>query len=751
MIFWGNELTVLYNDAAISIVGHRHPSAFGASARDVFAPIWSDVGTAMDVTMRRMQRSLVRIADREYEYVPIEENGRAAGVFCTATAIGPVNARIAETDRALAERFADVIPQMMWIADANGKRLYQNKSWGERTGYGHLDDGALTVHPDDREETLSQWKYAVSTGTPFSQDYRLWFADERRYSWVHGRAQPIVEEGTIVRWVGITSDIDRRKREEFAVSFLSDASTKLNATLEPTEILEAAARLPLGTFAEFAFAYVYRDGRLLRIAAIHSDPRKQKLVDDMVRAAGDPQLSPQAHKLLLLGEPMLYADIDDATLFDWAESPAHGDAMVRGDLRSMIRAPIEVAGRIIGAISVCRTSDSARFDTTDVRLVTDLARRTSIAVANADIYQREHRIALSFQDAAMPRSLGERRGATVRGYYVPGSSDARVGGDWYDASVLPDGRIIFSIGDVSGSGLDAAVVMSMVRYSIRSAAYMLADPVAILDAADAIVSVDSKGHFVTAFVGIADPITMDMRYANAGHPAPVVLSGDSVTELSDAVSLPLGIAKAAQRTVAHERFESPATIFAYTDGLIEGEGEFLPGVPALLEMLRSESDPRAIYSALLPHGSRDDTAILTLRLDESQLHDRISRIDAPVRNEGDASSLRQRVSGLLAMHGLSDSALDDASLAVGEIIANVARHAPGDTTIIVDPTMEQLVVHVIDSGRGFVYQPQLPTSTLAESGRGMYIATALTFRFSVSPTPERGSHVRMVFVKGDGS
>jgi serine phosphatase RsbU (regulator of sigma subunit) len=95
---------------------------------------------------------------------------------------------------------------------------------------------------------------------------------------------------------------------------------------------------------------------------------------------------------------------------------------------------------------------------------------------------REHEVSLAFQNAAMPRALPTMPGLAFDAIYEAAGEDALVGGDWYDAFGLPDGRVVISVGDVGGSGLEAAVTMGAVRQTIRGAAQVFAEPAAALDA-----------------------------------------------------------------------------------------------------------------------------------------------------------------------------------------------------------------------------------------------------------------------------
>ena len=169
-----------------------------------------------------------------------------------------------------------------------------------------------------------------------------------------------------------------------------------------------------------------------------------------------------------------------------------------------------------------------------------LTRRAAISIENARLYEREREIATEFQRAALPISLPHVAGARFDSIYVPASNRELLGGDWYDALRLSDGRIVVSIGDVAGSGLGAAVIMASMRQVIRGVAQVYADPIAMLDAADRTLKTEHPDTFVTAFVGVFDPIPR-ADHASAGHPPPLLREADGTVTALGTGALPLGL------------------------------------------------------------------------------------------------------------------------------------------------------------------------------------------------------------------
>jgi serine phosphatase RsbU (regulator of sigma subunit) len=165
-------------------------------------------------------------------------------------------------------------------------------------------------------------------------------------------------------------------------------------------------------------------------------------------------------------------------------------------------------------------------------------------------YRRSDHIATRLQKAVLPESLPRVAGFSFDSYYQPGPNDLLIGGDWYDAMRLADGRLILSVGDVSGSGLRSAIIMAALRQVIRGVAYINPDPVIMLDAASKALHTEYPDTYVSAFVGVIDPVAMQMRYASAGHPAPLLRRADGSIEKLEDKGMLLGIPEEPGRMAA---------------------------------------------------------------------------------------------------------------------------------------------------------------------------------------------------------
>ena len=196
------------------------------------------------------------------------------------------------------------------------------------------------------------------------------------------------------------------------------------------------------------------------------------------------------------------------------------------------------------------------------------------------LYEVEKGIADALTEAFIQKRLPEVANISFSAIYLPASTEANVGGDWYDAFELPDGRILFSIGDVAGHGVRAAVTMSRARQAIISAALHENDPAAVLERANANLLLQDP-TMVTAICGYIDTRNRQITYATAGHPAPILVSDRAVYLPSEGI--PLGLfATASYRSFVAEAPPN-AMLALYTDGALEFDRDVIRGEERLLE------------------------------------------------------------------------------------------------------------------------------------------------------------------------
>ena len=364
----------------------------------------------------------------------------------------------------------------------------------------------------------------------------------------------------------------------------------------------------------------------------------------------------------------------------------------------------------------------------------------------------EHRASTAFQEAALPEKLPSIPGLTFGAVYEPAGTEALVGGDWFDAFRLPDGRVVLSVGDVMGSGLPAAVTMAAVRQAIRGAAHVHADPAIVLDAADLALRSEQPDRIVTAFVGVLDPLTLTLSFASAGHPPPFVRQPDGTVVELRAFDLPLGLRDERNRDPSRNAsivLKDRSLLVLYTDGLTEATRDALEGERLLQEALAMPEvykapDPAALLRTKLPAAGNDDVAILTVRIEADEDLYRETRWEFAADDVTTAMNTRRAIGAILERFGSTSAEASDAELIFGELLGNVVRHTDGTVEAALDLTGDAPVIHVLDRGPGFTFHARLPNDRMSETGRGLYIATMLASDVTVTCRADGGSHARAV-------
>lgn len=384
---------------------------------------------------------------------------------------------------------------------------------------------------------------------------------------------------------------------------------------------------------------------------------------------------------------------------------------------------------------------------------TDIDDQKSSEVSYARLYERERRIADTLQRALLPPNLPRVPGLTLDAVYQPDTDEAKVGGDWYDAFDLGDGRIALSIGDVGGHGLEAAVLMGRVREAMRAAAIEVQDPSHVLRLANATVEMAEPITIVTALFAVLDRLTMQLSYASAGHPPPLLATPDGQIVALDNPDIPLGLAvpSVTGEWATREVILSPGSILAfYTDGLIEADRDLLSAEKRMRDALERQARGTQQRSALslvastIVGGQRDDIAVLTVATSSTPARD--IEVTLPC-NAISARRARHIVARTLREAGIAHERAFDLLVAVGEAANNAVEHAARlgseQFTLRVRRRTASIVVEVADRG-GWVPRFEMPhgPTILSDRGRGLSLMYALTDDVQLERT-EDGTTVRL--------
>lgn len=518
---------------------------------------------------------------------------------------------------------AEALPHIVVLTDAEGNALYMNAQWRDYTGLEEslaLDARRQVVHPDD----LAMLDERRSSGHSYEAEARLRRADGE-YRWHLIRARYLERSDDLPRSrVSVAIDIDDRKRFEASLHFLATVGDVLSRARGLQETLETLLQLIVPDLGDWATVNVREpDGRIHTLAARHADPEKAYLARRLQGAYYYNEDATVGTPAVFRGKkPSVIAHVMEGALAEKIK-PEYRSTFAAMGLDSFISLPIRNGDDVIGTFGIGAGAARRPLSEEDLPRLDGIALRAAVAIENALAFDRERHAALTFQEAALPAALPDIPGVTLDCFYQAGTADTIVGGDWYDALRLPDGRLVVSIGDVCGRGLPAAVLMSSVRQVIRGIAQMYVDPLTMLDAADRVVRGEREFRFVTAFVGVIDPSQgMTMTYASAGHVPPLIRHPDGNVEELSAPGVPLGYRDLspgeARRTVLH-----PGSVLVlFTDGLVEFSHDICAGEAALtaaverLDWRHANSPARDLCDAVLGGAVlRDDVAVLSVRVD----------------------------------------------------------------------------------------------------------------------------------------
>ena len=362
-------------------------------------------------------------------------------------------------------------------------------------------------------------------------------------------------------------------RQSAKLVFLADASTELASSLDYQVTLAKVAQLAVPTFADWCAIDVVDDGRLHRVAVAHVDPAKVRLAQELAeRYPPDPDAPTGAWNVMRTGKSEWIPEITDEILVAAAVDQEQLQLARDLHLRSAVTVPLIARDRVLGVITWVSAESERLFTEEDLSLAEDLAKRAAIAIDNAELHSETLAAAVHLQHAVLPDAMPDVPGWVVASHYSP-SGRTEVGGDFYDAVPLTDGRLALFVGDVMGRGVAAAAAMAQMRAAVRAFTAVDPTPQVVMANLDAMFAQFPTEQLVTLVYAVVDPTRDELAVCNAGHPPPVVLRADGSTEqLPSADGAPLAVIPQHRRQVTVP-FHLGDTVLAFTDGLIERRDE----------------------------------------------------------------------------------------------------------------------------------------------------------------------------------
>ncbi|KPI33832.1 putative PAS/PAC sensor protein [Actinobacteria bacterium OV450] len=316
--------------------------------------------------------------------------------------------------------------------------------------------------------------------------------------------------------------------------------------------------------------------------------------------------------------PVLVAHVTAEEMGSVARDATAATLLAEAGLHSYLAVPLIARGEVIGAMGLQRTDNPLPFDQDDVLLASELAARAAVCIDNARWYQKQRHAALTLQRHLLPHQPTPTPGLEIAYRYQPAAAAGEVGGDWFDVIPLPNDKTALVVGDVMGSGINAAATMGQLRTAARTLAELDLDPAAVLTRLDHTTT--GLGHtMATCVIAVYDPHRNQCRIATAGHLPPVRTRPGRPPELLDLpTGAPLGVGGVPFEATALD-LDVGDQLVLYTDGLVETRDEDIDvRLQVLTALLGDPERPLEetcdlLLGELRQPDDRDDVALLIAR------------------------------------------------------------------------------------------------------------------------------------------
>ncbi|GIH72345.1 SpoIIE family protein phosphatase [Sphaerimonospora thailandensis] len=545
---------------------------------------------------------------------------------------------LAREQRRLLRRYQSLLwvnAHTVWASDPNGRFREVSPDWRRLTGqtreeyrgYGWLQ----AVHPEDRAPTLSTWVWAAEEVPALLElVFRVRVLDGT-YRHFRMRAVPVCKEGAVVEWVGAATDIEQEWQEERRRKLLDRAAVAVADITDLEEMCQALADVIVLELADACHIHL-----LPELAGGLSDV----LVTERIAIAARPGLPglPRRQKAHHPADGEFMRAVRQRRPGYLSFPPGHpppgsdaraGEWMIEAKAHSLAIIPVVAHGEVAAVVVAATCGNRPPIDPADADLMGQILDHTHDALGKALRFRRTQRVALALQHSLLAEPP-HVPGLELAARYQASPAAAEIGGDWYDAFVLPGGAVEVAIGDVAGHDLAAAIWMSQVRNMVRALAVDRNEPPGeILHRLDtALETLNSETTTVTCVLGRLEEGAdggWRLTYAVAGHPPPLLVTHDGAGHfLLEADNLLLGLLlQDLPWTSAVEPLPPGSTLLLYTDGLIEHREENLDrGLDRLrryAETLACEPLGRFCDGLLagMPVTGEDDVALIALRVPPS--------------------------------------------------------------------------------------------------------------------------------------
>ncbi|MFF9340262.1 SpoIIE family protein phosphatase [Streptomyces sp. NPDC014773] len=562
----------------------------------------------------------------------------ALGIAADRVTLEGVEARLALSDRLVFQA-----PIGVAFLDADLRYSMVNPALERINGVSaadHIGRRPRDVHPFDGIDTIeSALRQVLLSGTPLIDQYvvgrtradpdhdRAWSVSYYRLEGAGGRVLGVANSVVdVTERHRATLEADRARRR---LTLIAEASARVGTTLEVERTAQELAQVAVPELADLAAVDVLdavlafrrrtgpRDGpELFKALAVVSAYPTEALaaadtVGDLAAYGADRLITQCVHT----GQPVVVAHAGPGDLLRIARDPEAADAFARAGVHSYLAVPLIAHHEVLGAFDLMRTRNPLPFDDDDVILAGELAARAAVAIDNARWYQSVRNSAETLQRSLLPGRHPQLAGLDVASHYQPAQASSEVGGDWYDIIPLSADRTALVVGDVMGSGIDAAAAMGRLRTATCAYADLDLAPDQLLRHLDKITS-GLEHYIATCLYAVYDPHRGQCDIANAGHLPPAVVRAGRPPELLDLpTGAPLGVGGVPFRTTSVDLGPGDRLVL-YTDGLVETRHHHIDErLETLLESLDAPHRPlqdlcQWLLDTLRHPDDHDDVALL---------------------------------------------------------------------------------------------------------------------------------------------
>ncbi|MGY1742214.1 MULTISPECIES: SpoIIE family protein phosphatase [unclassified Blastococcus] len=414
------------------------------------------------------------------------------------------------------------------------------------------------------------------------------------------------------------------------LQLLADVGQVLSGDVDISRQVDRLAEIVVPTLGDWCWLVVTDgQGRMEELASAHRDRARTGHLADYVHAMVAVMSDEATARIVTrTGRPLVLPHIDAERIRRALPDEAARAALERLELEGGVVVPLTARGRTIGALGLFNGPERGPHTGAEVAAAVEVGRRAGLALHSARLYAQQRDLADALQHS-MLTAPPEVPGCRIVVRYVPAAAGAEIGGDWYDAFRQEDGTTVLAIGDVVGHDRHAAAAMGQVRSLLRGISHSSgASPAQVLTRLDRALAGLAPEVMATALVArLEHPADLPegqvlLRWSDAGHPPPLVVSPDGRVRLLDLPGeLLLGVDPTTPRTDRAEVLEAGSTVLLHTDGLVERRDRDLDtGTAQLVAVLEEAADlpleqlcDRVLQRLFLPD-AEDDVALLALRL-----------------------------------------------------------------------------------------------------------------------------------------